>query len=314
MGTFVTMRVVLAHGDARRRRQLGRILAQVGHVVAEAETADEAVGVCRHGPTDVAVVDVELCRAGGGAGLLRAIKGDVEAYRTAVVLLDRSKPALDDALSALHRGVQDFIVEPVSAGELVTRVAAAGRTKVLQEELVEQSRRLESLIFEDPLTGLANRRYILTQLGSFVSGSRRHGRPMSVAIVDIDHFKAVNDRHGHPVGDAVLVAVTGALRSHLRAEDHLGRLGGEEFLAVLPDTDADAAMAVAGRMREEVDTTAVECGGARLAVTVSLGVAAWEPDEPPDHLLRRADDALYAAKSSGRDRAVCAPASVPRRT
>jgi two-component system cell cycle response regulator len=307
------MRVVLAHEDARRLRELGGILARVGHVVAEAETVEEAVVVCQAGPTDVAVVDVALC-SGGEAALLHAIKGDADAFRTAVVLLERADLDLDEAVSALHRGVQDFLVEPVSAGELVTRVAAAGRTKVLQEELVDQSRRLESLLFEDPLTGLANRRYILTQLGSFVSGSRRHGRPLSAAIVDIDHFKAVNDAHGHAAGDAVLVAVTGVLRSHVRAEDHLGRLGGEEFLAVLPDTDADAAMAVAERMREEVGATAVERDGLRLTVTVSLGVAAWDPDEPPELLLRRADEALYAAKSFGRDRAVCAPASVPRRT
>jgi two-component system cell cycle response regulator len=308
------MRVVMAHGSAPRRRQLGGILARVGHVVAEAETADEAVAACRQRPTDVAVVDVELCRTSGGDALLQAIKGDAEAYRTAVVLLERADLALEAAVGALHRGVQDFLVEPISDGELVTRVAAAGRTKVLQEELVEQSRRLETLIFEDPLTGLANRRFILTQLGSLVSGSRRHGRPLSIAIVDIDHFKAVNDAHGHPVGDQVLVAVTGALRSHMRAEDHLGRLGGEEFLTVLPDTDHDAAWAAAERMREEVAATAIAHEGSDLGVTVSLGVATWEPDEPPELLLRRADDALYAAKGGGRDQVASARASVPRRT
>jgi two-component system cell cycle response regulator len=308
------MRVVLGHRDAGRRRQLGGILARVGHVVAEAESVEDVVHACQEGPTDVAVVDAELCRTGGDAGLLHAIKGDVQAYRTAIVLLERAELDLESAVSALQRGVQDFLVEPVSAGELVTRVAAAGRTKVLQEELVEQSRRLESLIFEDPLTGLANRRYILTQLGSFVSGTRRHGRPLSVAIVDIDHFKDVNDRYGHQVGDEVLVAVTGALRNHMRAEDHLGRLGGEEFLAVLPDTDGGAALAAAERMREEVAGTVVEHEGERLAVTVSLGVASWEEDDPPELLLRRADEALYAAKAGGRDRAVCAPATVPRRT
>jgi two-component system cell cycle response regulator len=164
-------------------------------------------------------------------------------------------------VAALRRGVQDFIVEPVSEGELITRVAAAGRTKVLQEELVEQTRRLETLIFEDPLTGLANRRYILTQLGSFVSGARRHGRPLSIAIVDVDRFKDVNDSFGHAAGDAVLVGATGALRSHVRAEDHLGRLGGEEFLAVLPDTDAAAAAAVTERMRAEVAGTIVHRHG-----------------------------------------------------
>jgi two-component system cell cycle response regulator len=308
------MRVVLAHGDAHRRRQLGGILARVGHVVAEAETAQEAVDVCQDRPTDVAVVDVGLCRSSDGEGLLQAIKGDADAYQTAVILLERSDLDLGAAVAALGRGVQDFIVEPVSEGEIVTRVAAAGRTKVLQEELVDQTRRLEALIFEDPLTGLANRRFILTQLGSFVSGTRRHGRPLSIAVVDIDHFKAINDRHGHQAGDAVLVAVTGALRGHVRAEDHLGRLGGEEFLAVLPDTDAASAVAAAERMRAEVDATWVEHDGVPLRVTVSLGVATWEPEEATDLLLRRADDALYAAKAAGRDRVVSAPASVSRRT
>jgi two-component system cell cycle response regulator len=299
------MRVVLAHGEAPRRRQLGGILARVGHAVAEAETADEAVAVCRQVPTDVAVVDVELCRSA---------EGDAEAFRTAVVLLERQTLDLHAAVTALHRGVQDFLVEPVCEGELVTRVAAAARTKVLQEELVAQSRRLETLIFEDPLTGLVNRRFILTQLGSLVSGSRRHGRPLSIAIVDIDHFKAVNDAYGHHVGDQALVAVTGALRGHMRAEDNLGRLGGEEFLTVLPDTDHDAALAAAERMREEVAATSIVHEGIELGFTVSLGVATWEDEEPPELLLRRADEALYAAKGAGRNRVVCARASVPRRT
>jgi diguanylate cyclase (GGDEF)-like protein len=112
----------------------------------------------------------------------------------------------------------------------------------------------------------------------------------------------------------VLVAVTGALRHHMRAEDHLGRLGGEEFLAVLPDSDHEAAAAAAERMRGEVAATAIEHEGVPLGVTVSLGVATWAPDEPPELLLRRADDALYAAKGAGRDLVVSARASVPRRT
>jgi two-component system cell cycle response regulator len=272
------MRVVLAHHDARRRRKLAAVLGRVGYEDATARTSDDPLERCREAPTDVAVLD------------------------------------LDAAVAALRRGVQDFIVEPVSEGELITRVAAAGRTKVLQEELVEQTRRLETLIFEDPLTGLANRRYILTQLGSFVSGARRHGRPLSIAIVDVDRFKEVNDGHGHAAGDAVLVAATVALRSHLRAEDHLGRLGGEEFLAVLPDTDATAAAAVTERMRAEVAATTVVHEGVPLGVTVSIGVATWEPGEEPEGLLRRADDALYSAKAAGRDRALSAPATVARRT
>jgi two-component system cell cycle response regulator len=306
------MRVVLAHDDASTRAELAATLARVGHDVAEAATADEALAACRAHPTDVAVVAVELCRA-DGEGLLAAIKGDAEAFRTAVVLLERADLDLDAAILALHRGVQDFLVEPVSPGELVTRVTAAGRMKVLQEELAEQTRRLETMIFEDALTGLANRRYILTQLAALVSGARRHGRPLSIALIDVDHFKTVNDRYGHAVGDRVLVGVAAALRNHLRAEDHLGRLGGEEFLALLPDTDAEAAARVTEKLRCEVGGASVVHAGHELAVTVSIGMATWDGEEP-QRLLQRADEALYAAKAAGRDRALSAPASVPRRT
>jgi two-component system, cell cycle response regulator len=307
------MRVVLAHADAGARERLGRVLCRAGFDVRPSVTAADAVAACRVAATDVALVDAELCRHGAGEELLQAIKGDAEAYGTAIVLLERADLDFDAAVAALRRGVQDFLVEPVSDGELVSRVTAAGRTKVLQQELLEQTRRLEALIFEDTLTGLANRRYILTQLGAQVSGARRHERPLSVAILDIDHFKAVNDTHGHDAGDRVLVAVATALAGHLRAEDQLGRLGGEEFLAVLPDTDAAAAQRVAEKLRCEVANAVIEHDGLRLAVTVSIGVATWA-GESQEQLLRRADVALYAAKAAGRDRALSAPASVPRRT
>ena len=146
------------------------------------------------------LVDVELCRD-DEQELLAALKGDPEAYRSAVVLLERPDLDLDTAVAALRRGVQDFLVEPIGDAELVARVEAAGRTKVLQEELVVQSERLEAMLFEDPLTGLSNRRFILTQLAGAVSAARRHERPLTIAIVDIDHFKAVNDEHGHAAGD-----------------------------------------------------------------------------------------------------------------
>src|SRR4051812_38923133 len=307
------MEVVLAHANAQTRSRLAAVLRRVGHEVRAAATADEALAMCCADTTDVAVVDVTLCSGPSGGDLLAGIKSDADAFGTAVVLLERADLDLDAAVGALHRGVQDFLVEPVTPAELVSRVAAAGRTKVLQEELLEQTRRLESLIFEDALTGLANRRYILGQLASQVSGARRHGRPLSIAIVDIDHFKPVNDRYGHQTGDEVLVEVARALAEHIRAEDHLGRLGGEEFLVVLPDTDAGAADRVIEKLRCEAAKAEVAHAGEPIAVTVSIGVATWAGEAPED-LLRRADGALYDAKAAGRDRAQAAPATVPRRT
>ena len=305
------MYVVIAHADPGVRRRLVRVLAHVGHDVRDLETLDAAVEACRERPPDVVLADVELCR--DEHGLLAALKGDPEAYRSAVVLLERSDLDLDTAVAALRRGVQDFLVEPFRDAELVSRVAAAARTKVLQEELVGQSQRLEALLFEDPLTGLANRRFILTQLAGAVSAARRHERPLSVAVIDIDHFKAVNDAHGHAAGDRVLAAVAAAMRGHLRAEDQLGRLGGEEFLALLPDADARAAATAAEKLRSEIAALAVDHDGHDVAVTISAGWAAWD-GEPPDELLRRADDALYVAKRAGRDRVEGAPATVQRRT
>ena len=304
--------MVIAHADAAVLRRFTRVLSHVGHEVQALGTAEAAVDACRASPPDVVLVDVALC-GDDGQSLLAELKGDPEAYRSAVLLLERPDLDLDVAVSALRGGAQDFLVEPIGDAELVARVDAAGRTKVLQEELVEQSGRLEALLFEDPLTGLSNRRFILAQLAGTVSAARRHGRPLSVAMVDIDHFKAVNDDHGHAAGDRVLAAVAGAMRQHLRAEDQLGRLGGEEFLALLPDADARAAATTAEKLRGEVAELAVAHDGGELAVTISAGWATWE-GESPEELLRRADEALYEAKRGGRDRVEGAPATVQRRT
>jgi two-component system, cell cycle response regulator len=292
------MKVVVAHGRAGERRRFRRVLAEAGHEVAECDCVDDALDRCLDWEPDVAVVD-----EAAGNGLVEKIKSDPNAFRTAVLLVEPGEPAVERAAEALRRGVQDILVEPVRDAELITRVQAAGRTKGLQEEIVAQAQRLEALLFEDPLTGLANRRFVLTQLSGMVSGARRHDRPLTIAIIDIDHFKGVNDRHGHAEGDRVLAAVAHALRDHLRAEDQLGRMGGEEFLALLPETDARAANKAAEKMRASVDGT---------GVTISIGWATWD-GESADELLGRADDALYAAKAHGRNCVKGAPATLPRR-
>jgi diguanylate cyclase (GGDEF)-like protein len=289
------MRVVVAHRREGERRRFQRVLAEAGHEVTECCAVGDAFDCCREWQPDVAVVDAEA-----GRGLLDRIKADAEAFGTAVLLVEEGEPPVERAVEALRHGAQDILVEPVLDAELLMRVYAAGRTKGLQDEIVAQSKRLESVLFEDALTGLSNRRFVLTQLAGQVSGARRHERPLSVAIVDVDHFKSINDTRGHAEGDRVLVAVAMALRAHLRAEDQLGRLGGEEFLALLPDTDAAAAQAAAEKLRASV---------AETGVTVSIGWAAWE-GESPEELVRRADAALYEAKAAGRDRVVGAPATL----
>ena len=292
------MRVVVAHGRAGERRRFQRVLSEAGHEVAECDCPGDALDRCREWQPDVVVAD-----DAAGDGLLERIKRDADAFRTAVLLVEPAELPVEKAVEALHQGAQDVLIEPVRDAELLMRVQAAGRTKGLQEEIVAQAERLEALLFEDPLTGLSNRRFILTQLAGMISGARRHHRDLTAVVIDVDHFKAVNDTHGHAKGDKVLAAVAHALRDHLRAEDQLGRLGGEEFLALLPETGFDTAGAAAEKLRASVE---------EVGVTVSIGWAAWD-GEAPDVLLQRADDALYAAKARGRDCVVAAPATLPRR-
>ena len=290
------MRVLLAHALTPKRRRISRILAAAGHDVRETDDEAEALDVCRTWAPDVALIHADC-----SGDLVCGIKSDPVAYATAILMIERPELSPDAALDGMRRGVQDYLVEPVADGEVLTRVEAASRTKELQQELVAQGARLEALLREDALTGLSNRRAILTQLAGMVSGARRHGHPLSIAVCDIDHFKRVNDTHGHKTGDEVLVATAHAMGTHLRQEDQLGRLGGEEFLVLLPDTDADAAMHAAERMRDEVAHAP-----APVEVTVSIGTATWEVGETPEAFLQRADEALYAAKEAGRDRVTAA--------
>jgi len=301
------VRVLLAHGSAVARRAMSRVLGAAGHQVLEAGGAAQAFALCRAERPDVLLVARSLCER-DDMPLVDLVKADPDVFRTAVLLIVPADLAPEIARDQLRRGAHDFLLEPVREGELLARVQAAGRMKILQEELVDQTQRLENQLFEDPLTRLYNRRFLFSQLGALVSGARRHARPLAVAMVDLDAFKAVNDTHGHDAGDEVLIAAAEALQRALRAEDVLGRLGGEEFLALLPDTDADAAARTAERLR-----AAVAAAGGPVAVTASVGWAVLEDGEEPDGLVRRADTALYTAKAAGRDR-VRGPATLPRRT
>jgi two-component system, cell cycle response regulator len=308
--------IVVAHSDPGARRELRDPLDRAGHQVREAEAAADALAACRAFHPEVALVGA-CCITGSGRSLLEDLKADPDAYRTAVVVVASEELGVAEAEDALRRGAHDLLLGPITPAKVVARVNSASRTRTLQEEFVGQSRRLETMLHEDPLTGLFNRRYVLTRLAGLISGARRHGRPLSVAMIDIDHFKRVNDEYGHDTGDAALVATTIALRERLRAEDELGRLGGEEFLALLPDASARAAAVVAESLRASVEGVRTRVGGLELAVTVSVGWATWDGQEDADTLVKRADNALYAAKNEGRNavrKAEKRSASLPRRT
>lgn len=171
---------------------------------------------------------------------------------------------------------------------------------------LEDSRlRLYHQAIRDPLTGLYNRKHILDMLGMELDQCGRFGQDLSIMLVDLDHFKAVNDRFGHAVGDQVLSVMAQRMVFGLRKVDQLGRIGGEEFLAYCPQTDLEGARALAERLREQVSVETIPGLPSNDRVTLSIGLAAWEgPEDTPERLVSRADKALYEAKAQGRNRVV----------
>jgi two-component system cell cycle response regulator len=207
-------------------------------------------------------------------------------------------------LRALDMGVNDYIMRPIDRNELMARV----RTQVKRKRYSDHLRsRLEESIeaaMIDPLTGLYNRRYLECHLSRLVDEATRSGRSLSVLLADIDHFKSVNDTHGHDVGDIVLKEFSARFRRHTRSIDLPCRYGGEEFLVIMPDTNMTRAYQVGERLRVAIAADAFPIqSGPGIHLTASVGIATLEcPDDTPEAVFRRADSALFAAKRRGRNR------------
>ena len=207
----------------------------------------------------------------------------------------------------LYRDALDLRVEAIGAALVVACsvwfAAAASYISKLRARLHASLQQIAVLATHDALTGLWNRRQIDLDLEAAIEHARRHGSTLCVALVDVDHFKAVNDRYGHAMGDEVLIRVAGCLADSLRAGDRVGRFGGEEFLLVLPATTMAEVSSLAERLRERLETLQTLPAGER-PVTASFGLAAWRGAESAADLVRRADQALYRAKHAGRNRVV----------
>jgi two-component system cell cycle response regulator len=207
--------------------------------------------------------------------------------------------------------VNDYLTRPVDKNELIARVRTQLRKKNYQDRLRHNVQLSLEMAITDQLTGLHNRRYMGRHLDKLILNAQKSAKPLAFLIMDIDHFKSVNDTHGHDIGDEVLREFANRISANIRGIDLACRYGGEEFVVVMPDTDIDFACTIAERLRKSVESTPIEISRApgRLEVTISVGIAASQGEgDNAEKLLHRADQALYRAKREGRNRVIKAAA------
>jgi diguanylate cyclase (GGDEF)-like protein len=298
-------RILIVDDNAMIRSEIKAVLMKDGGFSHFMEASDglTAFKTIMENPPDVVLCDLVMPGFDGLKFLgLKASRKELEQIP---VIILTAEDDLDRKAEILERGASDYVTKPFHEKELLARVRIHTKLKLLQDELREKNIQLENLSVTDPLTGLANRRRLMTRLEEEVVRGRRHKTPLAVIMIDIDHFKQVNDTHGHAMGDEVLRNIGAMLKSGVRSTDLAARFGGEELTIVLPHTDLASAIQVAENLRQKFADMEHQLDGVTLRKTASLGVAArdGQGDQPDaESLLKRADEALYRAKQGGRDR------------
>ncbi|MEY4580662.1 MAG: hypothetical protein RL701_5365 [Pseudomonadota bacterium] len=308
-GGDLSKTVVLVVDDARTNRQFVGDLILARHLGQEcvfAEDGLQAFKMLRSTPIDLVVCDLDMPRC-DGLKFLR-LKATDPAFEAIPVIVVTGAEDLSRKVQALTTGACDYVVKPFEPNELAARISVHLKLRKLQAELQRTNAELQRLTQIDPLTEVANRRHLTERLEEEYMRSRRYERPLSLGMLDIDHFKKLNDSHGHPAGDYALIQVAKQIKLTLRCHDFVARYGGEEFVMLLPETPADRALLACERVRAAIERADIIFEDTRLPVTVSLGLASLPHQllNKPNDLISLADTALYDAKRSGRNRVVAA--------
>ena len=304
-------RILVVDDNPDNVELLRAYLEYEGYIVESAMDGQHALDQTYADPPDLILLDIMMPRI-TGIDVVRRLKSD-KTLPFIPVILQTALQSTDDLVRGLGAGADDYIVKPINFQELAARMKSLLRIKTLQRDLAERERqlsevndRLRKMASTDGLTSVANRRRLTERLHDMWLHAQRLHEPLSIAMCDIDHFKQVNDEHGHQAGDAILVQVAALLTQMSRDIDSVGRFGGEEFLLLLPGADTMAAVTVAERVRRGVEQHTFPYPGGTLRQTISCGVATWPHPRiaHEDALIKAADDALYVAKGMGRDRVV----------
>jgi diguanylate cyclase (GGDEF)-like protein len=296
------MKVLIADDSATSRAMLRSALTRWGYDVVMAENGKEALDIlAKDDPPPMAVLDWVMPEL-TGPEVCRRVRETLREPYTYILLLT-SKNTKGETVEGLEAGADDYIVKPFDQHELQVRLRAGQRIIDLQLNLLQAREELRERASKDLLTMLPNRSAIAHTLENEISRCHRDHRTVGIILLDLDHFKKVNDTLGHFAGDAVLRETALRLRSNMRPYDQVGRYGGEEFLVVLPNCDLEQAANQAERMRHRLHATGMLVDGRELQVSASFGVTISDGSErSPDVFVRVADEALYRAKANGRNR------------
>lgn len=299
----MTVRVLIADDDPVTRIMLEAAARSVGlDPLTVVDGAQALAALTGDDPPAMAVLDWVMPRRTGPEVVMELRRIPRDRYTYTILVTSRADSG--DIAAGLDAGADDYVLKSAELVELCARLRTGRRLVELQRELIATREALRIQATRDALTGLLNRREIMRRLLLEAERAGRQGTGLSVLLIDLDHFKQVNDTYGHPAGDAVLRASASRMQSALRAYDLLGRYGGEEFLAVLPECSLADAEATGDRLRVALSQTPVVCAaGTSIMVTCSIGLAAMASDDPRA-LINRADRALYRAKREGRDQVV----------
>ena len=295
--------ILIVEEDRFAAAQIAKTLRSVGHLVACAGDAVEAQTLL-DGNVELIIISLSMPNC-DPLRLVSRYRANEASRQLPILLIAQDIDLIRVAKGLVDLGANDYLIRPVDRNELLARTATQVRRKRLQDRLQQNYQRGLSLALTDPLTNLYVRRYGEAHLDELMERVNQDVASAAVLLFDVDHFKQVNDTHGHDAGDDVLRELAARTIKSVRSVDLAVRWGGEEFLVVMPETDLTNAAAVAERLRAAVakDSFAIGSGGEKLAVTISVGVAAAiAGDDHRDRLLKRADDALYVAKSAGRNR------------
>jgi len=295
-------KVLIADDSVVYRKLVERTLSVDSCTVLFAKNGQEAIEILDREHPSLVITDWVMPDL-TGIELCQRIRAKSDSGHTYIILLT-SNAEKENVVKGLSAGADDYLTKPFDPDELLARVRVGHRLVDLHRQIEAKNRLLEELALTDSLTGLPNRRAIVAWASRQLNGAARHGFTFWVALMDLDHFKNVNDSYGHEAGDRVLKEFAEILKAHTRQSDISGRIGGEEFLQVVTHGDEEGIRTLVEHIRCQLAETTFDFGGAPAKVTASFGVAGFFGKNAPEfsELVSRADAALYRAKRLGRNR------------